>query len=439
MEPQKSTQTSFRLINRPDGVWMPRLAKKQRTLLARDLLVAVAVVLMGAGLLNGEEKDHQPTGQQIQFQQLSEQATKSRLAGDLTKALELYHQALKLNPRWDEGWWYVGTIDYDSNNYREGVQAFKNLVELDPDYGQAWVLLGLCEFEIHDYKNAFIHLERGRLKGVGNNKELANAARYHEALIDILLRNFDEAKSLLSYLVTQNILTNDVKEAMGLALLHVPLLPGQVDPSKDALIYAAGEIGELEALENFDEADRAFQKLVQNYPQVPFVHFAYGSMLADLSRYPQAEQELKEEIKINPGSSLPYLQLAYIYIRLSRFKDALPLAEQGVKLAPDSFVAHYLAGRSLLGLSDTIRSVQELEIAKRLAPYSPQVRYSLAMALARAKRPREAAAEQAEFRRLQALVAKAESTTGPTSYRMTTPEGGLKVPEGISSEGRPRQ
>src|SRR5579884_3209765 len=110
MEPQKSTRTSFRSINRPDGVWMPRLAKKQRTLLARNLLVAVAVVLMGAGLLNGEEKDHQPTGKQIQFKQLSEQATKSRLAGDLTKALELYHQALKLNPRWDEGWWYVGTI-----------------------------------------------------------------------------------------------------------------------------------------------------------------------------------------------------------------------------------------------------------------------------------------------------------------------------------------
>ena len=42
-------------------------------------------------------------------------------------------------------------------------------------------------------------------------------------------------------------------------------------------------------------------------------------------------------------------------------------------------------------------------IAKRLAPGDPEIRYNLALALARAKRPREAAAEQAEFRRLSAL------------------------------------
>lgn len=359
-----------------------------------------------------------------EFKQLSKRATEARTQNHLDEAVDLYQKALKLNPRWEEGWWYLGTIAYDSNHYSDGVKAFRNLVELDPAYGQAWALLGLCEFETHDYKNALIHLEMARGRGIGNNDDLLNVVRYHQALLDILSHNFETANSLLSSLIQRNIFSNDVKVALGLAMLRVPLLPGEVDPEKDALVSAAGKIAELIALNDFDEAQQGFQQLIHDYPNTPFVHYAYGTMLTELSQYDKAEKELREEIKITPDSSMPYMQLAYVFVRLNRYKDAMPLAQKAVEIAPDSFGAHYLLGRALLGTNQVNDAIQQLTIAKRLGPYSPEVRYNLALALARAKRPREAAAEQAAFQRLSALVQKAQTQSEVNnSYRNSSARG----------------
>jgi len=359
-----------------------------------------------------------------EFQRVVDQATKAREANQIGEAIDLYQKAVKLNPRWNEGWWYLGTLYYDSDRYQEGVTAFHNLVELTPEYGAAWAMLGLCEFEIQDYKNALIHLENGRAKGVVDNQELLYAARYHQALIDILEGNFEDAFSLLSSLVTQNVLSNDVRRSMGLTLLRVQLLPNQVDPSKDALVAAAGDIGELQALGDFDEAKRGFGQLVHDYPSTPFVHYAYGVMLAELSQYKDSEQQLLEEIRVNPDSSMPYMQLAYVYIRVNRFNDALSMGRKAVQLVPGSFAAHYLVGRSLLETGGVNESIQELNIAKRLAPYSPEVRYSLARALARAHRTQEAALEQAEFKRLNARVEQSKQKLPPQSYRESSERGG---------------
>ena len=364
------------------------------------------------------------TADSAEFKKLAARATEARGQNRLQEAADLYAKALRLNPRWAEGWWYLGTLDYDANNYGDGVKAFRNLVELDRQNAPALALLGLCEFETHDYGNAFVHLQMARTKGLGDNSELWHVVEYHSALLDILHGEFEAANTLLTDLVRHVVLSQNVKMALGLTLLRVPLLPDQIDPTKDALISDAGNAGELLALNDYDEADTAFQQLVRDFPTTPFVHYAYAQTLAGLGGYEKAEEELREEIKINPESSMPYMLLAHVDVRLNRFQDALPLAQEAVKLAPQSFVAHYLLGRALFGLGQVYESVTELSIAKRLGPSSPEVRFVLSRALARAKRPREAAEEQAEFQRLTALRLKLPS--GADSYRESNARGELE-------------
>lgn len=89
-----------------------------------------------------------------EFKKLAARATEAREQDRLQEAAGLYEKALKLNPRWQEGWWYLGTLDYDANNYGDGVKAFRNLVGLNRENVPALALLGLCEFETHDYGNA---------------------------------------------------------------------------------------------------------------------------------------------------------------------------------------------------------------------------------------------------------------------------------------------
>jgi predicted Zn-dependent protease len=339
-----------------------------------------------------------------EFKNLAARANQAREQNRLQEAAELYEKALKLNPRWQEGWWYLGSLDYDADHYTDGVKAFRNLVELDRKNAAGLALLGLCEFETHDYPNAFVHLQMARAKGQTLNEEVWHVLEYHLALLEILQGDFEGANNLLSNLVQHNVLSEDVKMAIGLTLLRVPLLPDQIDPEKDALVSAAGRTEELMALEDYNEADKSFQQLVRDYPTAPFVHYAYASMLAGLSEFEKAEEQLREELKVNPESAMPYILLARMDVHLNRFQDALPLAQEAVKLTPQSFLAHYLLGRALLATDKTTEAVDELSTAKRLAPEYPEIRYSLSLALAKAKRPKEAATEQAEFQRLNALA-----------------------------------
>lgn len=370
-----------------------------------------------------------------QFEDLARRAAAAREADRYDQAVDLYKKALEIKPRWEEGWWFLGTLYYDSDHYERAVPIFRKLVMLNPKLGPAWAMLGLCEFATHDYQNSLIHLERSRALGLGGNEELANVTRYHQALLLNLKGEFEAATEMLSSLVARGPLSDPLKVALGLALLRVPLLPAQLVPSKDALIHAAGEVAAMVAMGTYDQAVAGFQKLLNDYPDTPFTHYAYGSTLASLSNYEDAEREFREEIKITPESALPYMQLAYIKLRLQHSREALRFGEKAVSLAPHSFAAHYLLGRARFELGDVAGSIKELETARRLGPYSPEVRYNLVRAYSKANRKAEAQREQAEFARLNAMFER-QQQSNRQSYRTAGGRGGLEPHEVLPPSDR---
>src|SRR5712691_632314 len=100
------------------------------------------------------------------FERISAQADQARDSHDLDKALVLYRQALGFRPGWAEGWWSLGTILYDRDNYPEAARAFQRLVALRPDHGSARVMLGLCQFELGQDESALRNIQKGRQLGV---------------------------------------------------------------------------------------------------------------------------------------------------------------------------------------------------------------------------------------------------------------------------------
>src|SRR5262245_36780455 len=51
------------------------------------------------------------------FESLAAQASAAREANDLEKAIPLYEQAVKLQPTWAEGYWYLGTSNYELDRF----------------------------------------------------------------------------------------------------------------------------------------------------------------------------------------------------------------------------------------------------------------------------------------------------------------------------------
>ena len=51
--------------------------------------------------------------QSATFSQLSKKAAEARDADRLVDAVALYKKALVLRPKWEDGWWSLGTLEYE--------------------------------------------------------------------------------------------------------------------------------------------------------------------------------------------------------------------------------------------------------------------------------------------------------------------------------------
>lgn len=371
-----------------------------------------------------------PTESQTTFESFVRQASAAQMAGQIAAASGFYQHALTLRPEWEEGWRNLGTMLYSSAQYSAAIAAFKNAAALRPSEGDLWALLGLSEFEIQDYKNSLIHLERGRDLGLAANAAAVQIAKYHLAVLLIRNKEFDSATELLTPEAASGPAQPQIKLALGLALLRVPVLPQELARAQFPLMQAAGEAAFLLAQSKYDQAFVVFQQLQREYPGTPYLHYAYGSALASASRYDDAEAELAKETKITPASSLPFLRRASLALQTRHLEAAAQFSQQALLLTPETGEGHYLLGRACLELGQTTKAVKELETARDLAPNSPDVHFSLARAYTKSNQPNAAEKERAVFERLNAAVQTQRSRQGSQAYGAQQGQNGIRTATG---------
>lgn len=335
-----------------------------------------------------------------EFDQAVKLGDEARLAGRLDEALELYVKALRIRSNWADGWWNVGAILYEKDRYAEAREAFRNLVTLDPKRGIGWGMLGLCEFQTREYDRAIVSLQRGRILGFSNNREIESVVRYHTALLYIRFEQFEVAYDILNEFMRVGNESPKVLEAFGLALLRMPFLPNEIPPDKREQVLIAGQAGLHMAARRMDQARSTFDNLLTRYPDAPNVHYAFGVFLLNQDA-DAALKEFSRELEISPSHHPAMVQMAFEYLKRDEYNTALPLAEKAVQLAPNMFAARNVLGRTLLELGQVERAVKELEEGVRLAPSSPEMHFALARAYTRAGRKEDAARERETFKRLQ--------------------------------------
>jgi tetratricopeptide (TPR) repeat protein len=337
---------------------------------------------------------------EAQFQNVVKQADEARLAERFEEAVKLYSEALKIKPKWPDGWWYIGAIFYQQDVYTDARDAFQNVVALEPDRGPAWAMLGLCLFQTGEYERAGVALQRGRSLGVNDNSELAGVVRYHTALVYIRFEYFENAFDVLSEFLRVGNDSPKVVEAFGLTLLRMPCLPKEIPAAQREKILIAGQAGLNMAARRQDQARAAFDTLLAQYPNDPNIHYGFGVFMlsqdADV-----ALREFKRELEISPNHYAAMTQMAFEYLKRDQYEDALPLAEKAVQLAPKLYAARNVLGRVLLELGQVDRSITQLEEGVKLAPSSPEMHFALARAYTRAGRKDDATRERETFKKLQ--------------------------------------
>jgi tetratricopeptide (TPR) repeat protein len=340
-----------------------------------------------------------PTQPNAEFDNAVKAGEEARIANRLDEAIQSYKNAVRIQPKWADGWWYLGALFYQKDFYPEARDAFSKLVVLEPNRGPAWAMLGLCQFRMREYELAGKSLERGYALGLNGNRELNSVVIYHTALLYTLVEQFEIAFDVLSR-YDGGFDNQKILEAFGLIMLRMPIVPKDIPADKREEVLLAGRAGASMAAHRIDDGRKAFAELLARYPDDPNAHYSFGVFMIpqDIER---SLQEFRRVIELNPNHQPAMVQMAFEFLKRREYETALPLAEKSVELAPGMYAARNVLGRVLLEVGQTDRAIKELEEGVRLAPGSREMHFALARAYTRAGRKQEAERETEIFKQLE--------------------------------------
>jgi len=331
------------------------------------------------------------------FASIAKAADQAREADHLSDAADLYSKAVSLRPSWTDGWWWLASILYEQDRFREAQAPFKRFIALSPKPAPAYAFLGLCEYETQDYSAARHHFELWSKGGSPGNDALMDVAAFHWALLLTRAGRFNEALVLLVAKVQKLGTSPALTEAIGLASLRMAFLPEDYPPEKREAVWLAGMAAYYCLAKDFPRSDAFAERLVQHYGQEPNIHYFRGTLLRFQERFDPAAEEFQKELRVSPHHGPALTEWAVSRVEAFRPAEALAPARSAVEYDPDSARAHYILGRALLETRSYQESAHELEIAKRLAPESSRIRFALSSAYKHLGRQQDSQREQAAF------------------------------------------
>lgn len=294
-----------------------------------------------------------------QFSDLAARAATARDQQNVPLAIQLYSQAEQIKPDWQEGWWYLGVLQYSSNQFPGAIDAFSHLLQLVPTAVPAMALRGLCEFETGAYDESLRDLEEAVAHGALNQPRNEQIIRYHLAQLLTHASRFQDALEQYHAFAAQQVDAPDLKLGIALAGMRVPSFPKDV-PAQDRDLYvAAGNAGYVFLSGDNEEADKLFTQLFTRYPSTPNLHFFYGFIL-----FPHdpglAIDQFRNELAVNPTNETANSLLALTLVIAGRFTEALQPAQRAYDNAPDTEMAQLALGRALAESGDMKRGTELL-------------------------------------------------------------------------------
>jgi tetratricopeptide (TPR) repeat protein len=327
------------------------------------------------------------------FEDLAARAASARAADDIPHAIELYRRALALNPKWQEGWWYLGSLQYDADQYAGARDALAHLIELTPDAAPALGLLGLCEFETDDYQQALMHIQRSLALNTPSQPQMDRVLRYHEALLLTATGNFDEALSKYAFLLQHGSGNPTVVMSMGATALRSPVLPTKIPADQRELYNMAGKAVAFTMSGDVRSAEQIYADMLQKFPRTANVHYLYGCFLLN-SNPEQAMDEFRRELELSPSNPAAAAMLSWMLLRRGDLQTAMPYAREAVEGAPKLAIGQMVLGRLLVETGSIDKGIGHLELAEKLNPGFLGTHLSLATAYSRVGRTEDARHER---------------------------------------------
>jgi tetratricopeptide (TPR) repeat protein len=347
--------------------------------------------------------------------------------GQYGAAAELYRKLIASGADSPEVRSNYGVMLQLAGKSREATEQFRIALHANPSLVAANLFNGLGEVDLGRAKQAIPYLERAALLDKTRPEpEVALGKAY------VALRDFKNANHAYREATKRD--ENSAEAWYGVGITDRSLADEKLSRAVQRGVAHAPETQAL-----LDDAFRALKRAVELDPQSARVHLILGESLRDSGKLVEAIPEYQAAIRLEPRMEAGYLGLATTYWKQGEWQDAMPPLRRALELSPRDAEAHAiladllfrqndakgaaeqaaiaLAGNSKLAVPRVVmaridlankqpdKAAAELEQVSELDP-DGSYHYLLWRAYKLAKKPEQAEAALAEFRRRQDAIDK---------------------------------
>lgn len=327
------------------------------------------------------------------FNDVVQQAAVAREQNDSPRAIDLYRRAVQMNPKWSQGWWFLGSLQYDAGSFAAARDSFTQFIALAPNPTPAFRLRGISELQTGEYAEALADLRQSLALGEAVDGPDGQRLRLYECEALTRLGKFDEALKSFRFLVQKGSTIPELPIAMGLAGLRMALLPKDVGDNQRDLLTSTGTAIALFMTGSGESASPAFDALFRRFPETPNLHCLYGTLWFPSDR-DIALAEFRRELEIDPSNQRAEVLVAWALLLRNNAPEALRYAQKALESGSEVAAAQLVTGKSLVDIGRLDEGLGHLEHALRLEPGNLEIHIALAKAYSQSGRKQEAQRER---------------------------------------------
>lgn len=267
-------------------------------------------------------------------------------AGELDTARSQIESAIEDNPDFAYGHLLLGNVLFREQKLPEAIECYEQALEINPRLVPAPMMIGLvyrAQEEPESAQNAFeyaveldeqfmpAHLQLGQTL-----MDLGNLDAAEERLHKVLEIN---PQHLAARMMLANLFARDKREPQAIELLET------ITRDNPYILSALQMLGSIQLRTGLNsDAKATFKQLQQLAPDRVGNRLSLGAALFAENDFNAAEKEFQEVVKQLPNLKIAQYQLVDTLIELERYQDAIALLQRLLMLSPRRNAVHQRFG-----------------------------------------------------------------------------------------------
>ena len=320
------------------------------------------------------------------------------------EAIQLWRKALEIDHLNTTVLYSLGIVHFEQKKYDEAIRYLKKLSEIAPDHHKALLVLGSAYLKLRKFDIAEGYIQKSLKLSPNNKMAYINLGAIYSVRkeFDFAIEMFNKVieldpKEARAYLGLGKIYSflGQHQEANEHFRKIIEIAPESTlaNYAKKALMSARkGEISDQDVEHYFSDGFRYylnsyFIEAAQNYeaylehrPKDDLANYFLAEVYLKIGNFKKGFLAFKNAIFNNPNKGLYYKELALLLDKFGNPKDVLEVVKKAKALGKDDTVSLTLEGKNLNKLSRFKEAIPVLEQAVKLDRNNVMARYELARA-----------------------------------------------------------